>query len=43
MMFMLGWNESIDELAMVDSVHWYGDVLRMVEGQMEKGRWRWTW
>ena len=25
---MLGLNETIDQLAMVNSVHWYGHVLR---------------
>ena len=28
LMFMLGLNESIDQLAMANCVHWYGDVLR---------------
>ena len=27
-MFMLGLNETIDQLAMANSVHWYGNVLR---------------
>ena len=28
LMFMQGLNETIDQLAMVNSVHWYGHVLR---------------
>ena len=32
LMFMLGLNEAIDQLAMTTSVHWYGDVLRREEG-----------
>ena len=28
MMFMLGLKETIDQLAMGNSVHWYGHVLR---------------
>ena len=27
-MFMLGLNETIEQLAMVNSIHWYGHVLR---------------
>ena len=27
-MFMLGLKETIDQLAMANSVHWYGHVLR---------------
>ena len=29
---MLGWNETIDQLAMAHSVHWYGLVLRREDG-----------
>ena len=48
LMFMLGLNETIDQLSMANSVHWYGNVLRRedghvlreldfeVEGQMKK-------
>ena len=28
LMFMLGLNETIDQLAMANSVHWYGHVFR---------------
>ena len=28
MILMLGLNESIDRLALANSVHWYGHVLR---------------
>ena len=27
-----GWNETIDQLAMAHSVHWYGLVLRREDG-----------
>ena len=42
LMFMLGLNETIDQLAMANSVCWYGHVLRRaldfeVEGQWKKG------
>ena len=32
LMFMLGLNKAIDQLAMSNSVHWYGQVLRRVDG-----------
>ena len=32
LMFMLGLNEALDQLAMVNSVHWYGHVLRREDG-----------
>ena len=32
MMFMLGMSKSIDELAIANSVRWYGHVLRREEG-----------
>ena len=46
--FMLGLNEAIDQLAMANSVHWYGHALRRaldfeVEGQEKKGRPKGTW
>ena len=31
-MFMLGFNETIDQLAMANSVCWYGHVLRRGDG-----------
>ena len=31
-MFMLGLSETIDRLAMTNSVHWYGCVLRREDG-----------
>ena len=31
-MMMLGLNESIDQLVMANSVHWYGHVLRREDG-----------
>ena len=31
-MFMLGLNETINQLAMVNSVQWYGCVLRREDG-----------
>ena len=34
MMFMLGLNEAIDQLAMANSVHWYGHVLRREDGHV---------
>ena len=34
MMLMLYLNESIDQLAMATSVHWYGPVLRMEDGHV---------
>ena len=30
LMLMLGLNETIDQLAMANSVRWYGDVLRRI-------------
>ena len=33
-MFMLRLNESIDQLAMVNSVRWYGHVLRREDGHV---------
>ena len=48
LMFMLGLNEIIDQLAMADSVCWYGHLLRRaldleVEGQRKKGSPKRTW
>ena len=48
LMFMLGLKETIDQLAMANSVRWYGHVLRRalgfeVEGQRKKGRLKRTW
>ena len=34
LMFMLGLNEAIDQLAMAHSAHWYGHVLRREDGQV---------
>ena len=34
MMLMLGLTENIDQLAMENSAGWYGDVLRMVNGDV---------
>ena len=34
MMFMLGLNETIDQLAMTNSVCWYGDVLMIEDGHV---------
>ena len=36
--FMLGLNETIDLLAMANSVHWYGHVLRRAIDFWVKGR-----
>ena len=33
-MFMLGLSETIDQLAMANSVHWYGYVLRRGDGHV---------
>ena len=33
-MFMLGLNETIDQLAMANSVHWHGHVLRREDGHV---------
>ena len=35
-MFMLGLDEAIDWLAMANSVHWYGPVLRGEDGHFLK-------
>ena len=45
---MLGLNETIDQLAMANSVHWYGHVLRRaldfeVEGQRKLERSKRIW
>ena len=47
-MFILGLNETIDQLAMTNSVHWYDHVLRRainfeVEGQRKQGSLKRTW
>ena len=34
---MLGLNETIDQLAMANSVHWYGDVLRREDDHVLRG------
>ena len=34
LMFMLGLNETIDQLAIANSVHWYGHVLRREGGHV---------
>ena len=34
LMLMLGWNETIAQLAMASSVHWYGHVLRRADGHV---------
>ena len=31
---MMGLSETIDQLAMADSVHWYGHVLRRKDGHV---------
>ena len=33
-MLTLGVNETIDQLAMVNSIHWYGHVLRREDGHV---------
>ena len=48
LMFMLGLNETTDQLAMASSVRWHGHVLRRaldfeVEGQSKNGRPNRTW
>ena len=48
LMLMLGSNETVDRLAMANSVYWYGNVLRRafdleVDGQRKKGRPKRTW
>ena len=32
LMLMLGFNETMDELAMESGVHWYGHVLKRADG-----------
>ena len=34
LMFMLGLNEAMDQLAMANCVHWYGHVLRREDGHV---------
>ena len=34
LMFILGLNETIDQLAMANSVRWYGHVLRREDGDV---------
>ena len=34
LIFMLHFNEAIDQLAMASSVHWYGPVLRREDGHV---------
>ena len=34
LIFLLGLNETIDQLAMENSVHWYGHVLRKADGHI---------
>ena len=36
LMFMLGLSEAIDQLSMVNIVHWYGNVLRRDDGKVLK-------
>ena len=36
LMLMLSLNETIDQLAMANSVHWYGHVLRREDGNVFK-------
>ena len=33
-MFMLGLNETMDQLSMANSAHWYGHVLRREDGHV---------
>ena len=40
---MLGLNEMIDQLAMTNSVHWYGHVLRRALDFEAEGRPKRTW
>ena len=47
-MLILGLNETMDQLAITSSLHWYCHVLRMalkfeVEGQRKKGWLKRTW
>ena len=37
LMFMLGLKETIDQLAMANSVRWYGHVLRREDGHVLSG------
>ena len=34
LVFMLGLNETIDQLAMANSVHWHGHMLRIEDGHI---------
>ena len=34
LMFMLGFKETMDQLAMANSVHWHGHVLRREDGHI---------
>ena len=34
LMFLLGLKETIDQLAMANSVHWYSHVLRIEDGHV---------
>ena len=34
LMFMLGLNETIDQMAMANSARWYGHVLRTADGHV---------
>ena len=48
LMLILILSETIDQLAMANSVHWYGHVLRRaldfaIEGQRKKGRLKRIW
>ena len=36
LMFILGLNETIDQLDMANSVHWYGHVLRREDGHASR-------
>ena len=36
-MLMLGLNETIDQLTMANSVHWYSHVLRREDGHVSRG------
>ena len=36
LMLMLGLNETIDQLAMTNSVHWYGHVLRREDDRVKR-------
>ena len=41
-MLMLGSKDTIDQLAMANSVRWYGHVLRREDG-LKKGNRFWSW